>query len=189
MTIEAAKRAARTLRTELGNLTHAQALEIVARQLGFRDWNTAAATLAPGTAHGTTQRAPDGTAPGAMHGHGLGHSVPVVRILDESASASFYQDFLGFTVMWDHRFEPELPLYRRIRREQTMLDLSEHHGDGTPGAVVWVPVTDLTALHAELAGKHYPRQRPGIEPDAPGGPTLSVTDPVGNVLRFCQLQQ
>ncbi|MFC0101204.1 hypothetical protein ACFFKH_27310 [Micromonospora marina] len=28
--------------------------------------------------------------------------------------------------------------------------------------------------------------RPGIDADAPGGPTLQVTDPYGNVLRFAQ---
>ncbi len=34
---------------------------------------------------------------------------------------------------WEHRFEPGLPLYARVRRDQAVLDLSEHHGDGTFG--------------------------------------------------------
>lgn len=28
--------------------------------------------------------------------------------------------------------------------------------------------------------------RPGIDPDAPGGPTMDLIDPFSNVLRFCQ---
>ncbi|MGC0143628.1 glyoxalase superfamily protein [Pseudactinotalea sp. Z1732] len=121
-------------------------------------------------------------------GAGLGHPVPVLRMFDEGAAARFYQDFLGFTVLWDHRFEPGLPLYRRLRRDQMVLDLSEHHGDGTPGTVVWVPVADVATLHADLSATSYSAQLPAVEPDAAGGPTLSVTDPFGNVLRFCQPQ-
>jgi hypothetical protein len=28
--------------------------------------------------------------------------------------------------------------------------------------------------------------RPGLNADAPGGPTVEVIDPYGNVLRFCR---
>ncbi|NIJ42408.1 hypothetical protein FHS78_002702 [Parvibaculum indicum] len=48
-TREAAKRRARELRMELAaqgtSLTHSAALELVARELGYRDWNTASARL------------------------------------------------------------------------------------------------------------------------------------------------
>jgi len=39
---------------------------------------------------------------------------------------------------------------------------------------------------AELLARPNVLVRPGIDPDAPGGPTLQVTDPYGNVLRFAQ---
>lgn len=63
----------------------------------------------------------------------LGAPVPVLRMHHEALAREFYLDYLGFGVEWAHRFEPDLPLYLRIRRGNAVLDLSEHHGDGTPG--------------------------------------------------------
>lgn len=166
-----AETAARALRRGLAAadiaIGHSQALELVAQQLGFADWNTAAAALSAART-------------------GSGKAVPVLRIQDESLARAFYVDYLGFDVEWEHRFAPDLPLYVRIRRDQTVLDLSEHHGDGTPGTVVWVPVASAGAFHAEITDRPHPRLRPGLDRDAPGGPTVEITDPFGNVLRFCE---
>jgi len=173
LTLNDAKTAARALRRSLAatdiSISHSRALEVVSQQLGFTDWNTASAML---------RTSPAGTGP----------AVPVLRIHDETLARQFYLDYLGFAVEWEHRFEPDMPLYARIRRDQTVLDLSEHHGDGTPGTTVWVPVADVTALHADISGRPHPRVRPGIDHDAPGGPTIAVTDPFGNMLRFCELR-
>lgn len=168
MTLEEAKRAARVLCDQLpdAGLTHSKALEIVARQLGFRDWNTASAGL------------------GSRRG--LSAPVPVLRSLDEARAREFYIDYLHFTVVWEHRFDHGLPLYMRLRRDQFVLDLSEHHGDGTPGSTVWVPVGDVAALHDELHATGYARMHPGIDADSPGGPTMEVIDPFSNTIRFCQ---
>lgn len=38
---------------------------------------------------------------------------------------------------------------------------------------------------AELRRRPSGKQRPGVEADAPGGPTTEVVDPFGNRLRFC----
>jgi catechol 2,3-dioxygenase-like lactoylglutathione lyase family enzyme len=173
MTVTDAKRAARILRAELAGLdadalTHSRALEIVAHQLGFHDWNTAAASLN------------DSSVPQVRQ------PVPVLRIHDERRAREFYVDYLGFVVEWEHRFEPGLPLYMRLRRDHMVIDLSEHHGDGTPGSVVWAAVGDVDALNGELLAKPYPRMRPGIDHHAPGGPTMEVIDPFANVIRFCQ---
>lgn len=115
-----------------------------------------------------------------------GPAVPVLPIQDEAPAKEFYCDFLGFGVEWEHRFEPELPLYLRLRRGRTVLDLSEHHGDGTPGTVAWIPIGNAEAFLAELAARPHRRLRPGIDHAAPGGPTVSVLDPFGNTLRFCE---
>ena len=80
-----------------------------------------------------------------------------------------------------------MPLYARLRRAQAVIDLSEHHGDGTPGSAVWVPVGNVTAFRRELLGKNYKRLRPGIDKHAPGGPTMDLIDPFANMLRFCQV--
>ena len=144
-----------------------RAREVVAHQLGFPDWDTAAAALTP-------------------QGPSSAPAVPVVRIQDERLARTFYLDYLDFRVEWEHRFGDDFPLYMRIRRGRTVLDLSEHHGDGTPGTAVWIAVDDVAALHTELTGRAHPRAHPGIDRDAPGGPTLEVIDPWGNALRFCQ---
>ncbi|MBE3002088.1 bleomycin resistance family protein [Nocardiopsis sp. HNM0947] len=175
LTPDDAKAAARALRRSLAAtdvaITHSRALEIVSQQLGFADWNTASAAL-------SASRAGSGT--------GSGAAVPVLRILDEPLARGFYLDHLGFHVEWEHRFEPGMPLYLRVRRDETVLDLSEHHGDGTPGTAVWIPVADVAAFHTDISERPYRGLRPGIDRDAPGGPTVEVTDPFGNVLRFCE---
>ena len=173
ITIGAAKTAARILRVDLRaaglELSHSAALELVAHQLGFPDWNTASALLRSGDIPRT------------------GTPVPVLRVQDVTIARTFYRDYLGFSTEWQHQFEPGLPVYTRIVRDRARLDLSEHHGDGTPGSVVWIPIDDARALHAELTAKNHPRLRPGIDGDAPGGPTIDVIDPFGNALRFCQV--
>lgn len=116
----------------------------------------------------------------------LSGAVPVLRMFDEDAARKFYLDQLGFTAVFEHRFEPGLPLYMRIRRDALILDLSEHVGDGIPGSVVWIPVTDVEALHQELTTAIQPDAPPEIDTEAPGGPTLTLTDPFSNQVRFCQ---
>ena len=41
----------------------------------------------------------------------LGRTTPILRIFDLAKAKEFYVDFLGFKVDWQHRFEPDLPLY------------------------------------------------------------------------------
>jgi hypothetical protein len=77
-------------------------------------------------------------------------------------------------------------MYVQVSRSAALLHLSEHHGDGSPHGVVWFPVGDVSALHRELLARPNAPIRPAIDPDAPGGPTLQVIDPYGNILRFAQ---
>ncbi|WP_377273076.1 glyoxalase superfamily protein [Peterkaempfera sp. SMS 1(5)a] len=77
-------------------------------------------------------------------------------------------------------------LYAQVSRAAAVLHLSEHHGDGSPNGVVCFPVRDVVGLHKELLARPNAPLRPGIDMDAPGGPTLQVIDPYGNVLRFAQ---
>ncbi|OZE82706.1 glyoxalase/bleomycin resistance/extradiol dioxygenase family protein [Rhodococcus sp. 15-649-2-2] len=119
----------------------------------------------------------------------FGSAVPILRIFDDVEARAFYLDYLGFSVEWEHRFEPDLPLYIRISRGECILDLSQHYGDGTPGSSVWIPIADVVSFNAELLHKKNPRSRPGIDRDAPGGPTMTVIDPFSNNLRFCQVDR
>lgn len=111
--------------------------------------------------------------------------IPVLRMFDVGRTLDFYVGYLGFSLDWEHRFEPELPLYAQVSRAGLTLHLSQHHGDGSPGAVVFAPMTGLEAFHAELAAKPYGFLRPGLE-GQPWGLEMEVTDPNGNRIRFCE---
>ena len=115
-------------------------------------------------------------------------AIPVLRTFNEAHARSFYIDFLGCTVDWEHRFEANMPLYMQVRRGDLVLHLSEHFGDGTPGSAVFIQIDDIAALHAELNAKDFRHARPGlVEQD--WGMTMHIADPFGNHLRFCQSQE
>lgn len=113
-------------------------------------------------------------------------AVPILRMFDVEATIGFYCDYLGFTKDWEHRFEPGFPLYVQVSRSEMTLHLSEHYGDGSPNTALWIPVDDVVAFQAELIAKEHGYSRPGIEDHGPGGPTMTITDPSGNLLRFAQ---
>ena len=116
----------------------------------------------------------------------FGHVIPVLRMFDDAMARDFYIGFLGFSVDWEHRFEPGLPLYMQISRAGLVLHLSEHHGDGSPGATLFVDTVGLDDLHAEVTAKNYRYLRPGIE-DAPwGARVMTVIDPFSNRIRFSE---
>lgn len=109
---------------------------------------------------------------------------PILRIFDEAKAREFYAGFLGFRVDWEHRFEPGLPLYLQVARDGCVLHLSEHHGDGCPGAALRIACEDVDAYCAELAGKGYGYARPQVEDTPWGTRDMKVTDPFGNRLTF-----
>ena len=118
----------------------------------------------------------------------FGRVVPVLRSFDEAKAREFYLDWLGFTVDWEHRFAPDLPLYQQVSRGALLLHLSEHHGDATPGSQVRVEVTGVRALHAELDARHYRNNRPGLVTPPWGGLELTVVDPCGNRITFAEAE-
>ncbi|MFE7801705.1 glyoxalase superfamily protein [Nocardia sp. NPDC057440] len=117
---------------------------------------------------------------------GLAAPIPVLRMFDTAKAYEFYCDYLGFAVDWEHRFGADFPLYAQLSRSTAKIHLSEHHGDGTPGSVVWIAVDDINALYTELAAKNYRYAQPGCPQDGPGGPGFELVDPSGNTVRFAQ---
>jgi catechol 2,3-dioxygenase-like lactoylglutathione lyase family enzyme len=109
--------------------------------------------------------------------------IPVLRIFSVEKAREFYLGFLGLSVDWEHRFEPDAPLYMQISRHDLVLHLSEHHGDGCPGAVVFVRMMGLKEFHREIIAKGYRYMRPDIQ-EMEWGRELTVTDPFGNRIRF-----
>ncbi len=114
----------------------------------------------------------------------LGAITPILRIFDIAKAHEFYVGFLGFEIQWEHRFDDNAPLYMAVRRDGCVLHLSEHHGDGAPGAALRIQVEDIAALHRELIGKKYRFARPGLEDTPWKSREISVADPFGNRLHF-----
>jgi hypothetical protein len=149
--------------------THSDTLEFVAAQLGFRDWNTASATL-------------NANESGGAH---FTRSAPVLLSLDEAKCREFYCNFLGFEIAFEHRFAPHMPVYLGFRRGSVELHLSPHRGDATTGSAVFVWMTNVDDYRRELtaSGTRFPVPE---AVDQTWGREFTVADPFGNRLRFCE---
>ena len=113
-------------------------------------------------------------------------AIPTLRMFDIGKAREFYIDYLGFKVDFEHRFEPSLPLFMGISRGGLRLFLSEHHGDGSPGANVTVEMTGLAEFHAELSAKGYNYLRLGLERRPWNVTTMTVVDPFSNRIIFSE---
>lgn len=103
--------------------------------------------------------------------------VPIFRVAD--ARAAGWYERLGFTVVHEHRFAPDLPRYLILRRgDDVSLHLSEHTGDAVPGTLAYVHVDDVDAVSAEF-GVPVATQ--------PWAREVELTDPDGNRLRVGQV--
>ena len=113
-------------------------------------------------------------------------AIPLLRIFDYAKAREFYVDWLGFRVDWKHRFAPGIPLYVQVSREGMRLHLTEHHGDCSPGAKVFVDSQGLPAYHRDLLENKYAFNRPALEVSEWNSLTMEVPDPFGNRLLFNQ---
>lgn len=113
-------------------------------------------------------------------------AVPILRIFDLAKAREFYVDYIGFQVNWEHQFEKDTPIYMQISREGFKLHLTEHVGDCTPGAAVFIDISDIEEFHQELTAKKYKYFRPGIEIAPWNAKVMELIDPFGNKLRFTQ---
>jgi catechol 2,3-dioxygenase-like lactoylglutathione lyase family enzyme len=112
--------------------------------------------------------------------------VPALRISDEATARAFYVDRLGFRVEWEHRFQPNLPIFMQVARDGMMIFLTQHRDDCPPGALVHLYVDDVDAWYAELQARGVPIHSPPSE-EIDGLRDMLVLDPDGNKLRFCTL--
>ena len=113
-------------------------------------------------------------------------AIPTLRIFDVAKAREFYIDYLGFSVDFEHRFHEQAPLFMGISRDGVTLFLSEHHGDGTPGAHVVLDMTGVEELHRILNAKKYRFANPGIQIQEWGTREVSIADPFGNKLIFSE---
>lgn len=114
--------------------------------------------------------------------------IPVLRIFDYAKAIEFYVDWLDFTIDWENR-ETNSPLYLQISREHITLHLSEHHGDASPGAKVFIEFQNIAEYHHSLTSKNYKFNKPGLEKAPWNAICMEVTDPFGNKLLFSERQE
>ncbi|WP_345055855.1 glyoxalase superfamily protein [Hymenobacter glaciei] len=113
---------------------------------------------------------------------------PILRIFDHAKAIEFYIDWLGFTLDWEHR-PADAPAYLQISRGDITLHLSEHHGDCSPGARVFIDdFLYLEAFHTQLLDRPYKFNRPGLDIPFydPTALEMTVIDPFSNRLTFVE---
>jgi uncharacterized glyoxalase superfamily protein PhnB len=110
--------------------------------------------------------------------------IPVLRIFDYKKAIEFYIDWLGFEIQWEHEFEPGMPKYLEVKKDDIIFHLSEHHGDGTPGTHVFIWCQGVREFHKELIDKKYHYNRPGLEETFYGSWCVTVNDPFNNKIGF-----
>jgi catechol 2,3-dioxygenase-like lactoylglutathione lyase family enzyme len=108
---------------------------------------------------------------------------PQLRMTKWDRSRAFYVDGLGFSVDWEHRFEPGFPVFAQLTRQGLSLFLTEHAGDCQVGGAAYFVIDDVDSMFTEI-------RRRGIQPAEPPTDTewnareMTVVDPDGNKLRF-----
>ena len=112
--------------------------------------------------------------------------IPVLRIFDAALAKRFYLEWLGFELNWEHQIGVNAPRYIQVSRGAVVLHLSEHYGDCSPGAKIFIHTDDVESLHRELNGRPNPNMRPGVVLAPWKTKVMEVTDPFGNRLCFNQ---
>jgi uncharacterized glyoxalase superfamily protein PhnB len=110
-------------------------------------------------------------------------AIPTLRVLDYKEAMSFYIDFLGFSLDWEHRFGPEAPVYMQVSYKGLVLHLTENERFNT-GMVVFVETRGIDSFHQKLSGKQSGLYIPAVKPTPWETRQMEVEDPFGNVLRF-----
>jgi catechol 2,3-dioxygenase-like lactoylglutathione lyase family enzyme len=101
-------------------------------------------------------------------------AIPVLRVTDIAQSLVWYER-LGFVEEWTHRFGEDFPAFTSVARMQgARLFLSEHEGDASPDALVYIRLIDVDAVAREFEV---------VVEHQPWGREVHLADPDGNRLR------
>lgn len=114
----------------------------------------------------------------------FGPVIPVLRMLDETKAKAFYIDYLGFQIVFEHRYADGMPLYMGITRDGCSIHLSEHEGDCQLGSSIRISTVELDEYQLELANKHYENTHPKIEEMPWNSREMQLIDPFGNKITF-----
>lgn len=108
--------------------------------------------------------------------------IPQLRITRAADSLPFYAG-LGFSVDWQHQFQPDFPLFVQLTREGQTIFLTEHTGDCQPGGAVYFIVQDVDGCFRTFSTNGVTEMK-APENTPWGSREMVVTDPDGNRLRF-----
>ena len=100
-------------------------------------------------------------------------AVPILRVSDVDQALPWWGR-LGFIEEFRHQFEPGWPRFVGIRRDECRIYLSEHEGDASGPALVYLWVSDVEEVAAEFGVP--------IE-EMPWARDCEVVDPDGNRVR------
>lgn len=109
--------------------------------------------------------------------------IPTFRILDYDIAMEFYIEFLGFTIDWEHRFEPTEPVYMQVSKNDLILHLSENKRFQTD-VIIFVDTKGIEHFHKELIEKNTVRSVPDVSKTDWQTLQMEIEDPFGNLLRF-----
>lgn len=80
--------------------------------------------------------------------------IPVFRVFDYAKTIEFYIEWLEFKLDWEDKPE-NAPFYLQVSKDGIVLHLSEHHGEYSPGGLIFVmEFKGLRAYHKNLLGKN-----------------------------------
>ncbi|HEY3831885.1 MAG TPA: glyoxalase superfamily protein [Acidimicrobiia bacterium] len=104
----------------------------------------------------------------------VNEAIPILCVEDAAVAVRWYER-LGYVKEWEHRFEPTLPAFVSVAREDAArLFLSEHRGDARPDTLVYLRVPNVDAVAEEFGAEIV---------DQPWGREVHLTDPDGNRFR------
>lgn len=110
--------------------------------------------------------------------------IQILRIFDEAKAKDHYVGFLGFKIDWEHRFGDNSPVFMQISKDDCVIQMSEHCGDGCPGASMHVRVNSLDEFIRALNEKKYKYSKPGVVDTDWGLRESVIPDPFGNKIVF-----
>jgi catechol 2,3-dioxygenase-like lactoylglutathione lyase family enzyme len=111
--------------------------------------------------------------------------IPALRITNYERSKAFYSEGLGFSVDWEHRFEPHFPVFMSLSLDGMEIYLSQHAGDCQVGGLVHFAVPDVDSFYRDFQARGIVATQPPN--DDLGFRNMTITDPDGNQLRFMAL--
>ena len=116
---------------------------------------------------------------------------PFIKCSDITESLRFYTNLLDFKVVQAPDPEAFMSMYARLEREESVVHLSQHAGDGVFGSVIYIQVKNIDEIYNQFLVDGLKMQETSGITMQPvqqtwGMKEFYVADPDGNIIRFGQ---